>query len=56
MSVSDVLDHPCVHHWMLMAPSGQVAAATCKNCGAEREFLDSDTRSTWNSGRARKRS
>ena len=29
----------CRHHWRLPSPSGPTITATCKLCGAQREYL-----------------
>lgn len=32
----------CAHHWILMAPSGNSTAGTCKHCGENRQFNDAN--------------
>jgi len=54
MTTLDAFNDGCVHHWMLTPPRREVTSAVCKLCGAEREYLDSDSRSAWNAGRALK--
>lgn len=54
MSEPDTLPNECVHHWLLTSPKREVSEATCRLCGAERDFMESDSRSPWNVGRALK--
>ncbi len=54
MTGSVELTDACTHHWLLTSPKHEITAAVCKRCGAERDFLDSDSRSPWNSGRVLK--
>ena len=54
MSEAGELPEDCTHHWMLTSPKHEITGAVCERCGAEREFLNSDSRSPWNAGRVLK--
>jgi hypothetical protein len=30
----------CCHHWIIDSPHGPISQGLCKNCGAEKEFLN----------------
>lgn len=38
----------CKHHWLVAQPSGPLAHGTCKLCGAERDFINQEIFSTYN--------
>jgi hypothetical protein len=32
------MSKPCVHHWVLSAPTSDVVHGRCKRCGARRDY------------------
>ena len=32
------MSKPCVHHWVLSAPSDEVVRGRCKRCGGTRDY------------------
>ena len=37
----------CQHQWMIDTPAGPSSKGTCRQCGAEREFMNYIEGSTW---------
>jgi len=35
----------CCHHWIIESVNGPTSRGLCKNCGAEKEFLNSSAES-----------
>jgi len=40
-------DEPCIHHWIIDPPDGQISMGRCKRCGQEREFYNYVACSQW---------
>lgn len=38
----------CVHHWIIEIPNGAKSDATCKKCGATRQFHNTFGEAMWN--------
>ena len=37
----------CRHHWMIVTPNGSTSNGTCKNCGEEKTFRNSNHDLDW---------
>lgn len=36
---------PCAHHWRIAEPNGPLSDATCRKCGADKRFRNSEAES-----------
>ncbi len=41
------LEQTCVHHWRIASPKGPTSVGVCQECGAEREFSNSEATVPW---------
>ena len=40
----------CVHHWSINPAEGPTSAGVCKKCGSHKDFYNSSTETSWETG------